>query len=118
MITSKTKTAIEAERYHLYSFRYQNFKLERFSAEKEAVNNNSTGNLIQPTIDEHLDPLGFREWPSCDENRLVTHNDTTNSGQIKFVILRFLWEFSGEPMFGAWKNIWNRQLEIKKIVLS
>ena len=91
MITSKTKTAIEAERYHLYSFRYQNFKLERFSAEKEPVNNNSTGNLIQPTIDEQLDPLGVREGPSCDENRLVTHNDTTNSGQIIRIDKNLTW---------------------------
>ena len=52
MIILKVKTAIEAERYHLYSFRDQNFKLERFSAEKEAVNNNPTVHLIQPTVDD------------------------------------------------------------------
>ena len=63
----------------IYSFQVENLKLERFSAVKEAVSNSPTVHLIQLTLDDQLDPLGNREVPSCDENRLVNHNDTTDS---------------------------------------
>ena len=34
---------------------------------------------IKPTIDDDLDPFDNREVPACDENRLITNNDTTDS---------------------------------------
>ena len=38
------------------------------------ASDNPTVNLFQPRTDDHLDPLGKREVPLYNENRLVTHN--------------------------------------------
>ena len=42
---------------------------------------NQTVHVILPTTDDHLDPLVNREVPSCDENRLLTHNDNTDTNR-------------------------------------
>ena len=46
---------------------------------KQTVDENSTVQLFQPTIDYHLDSLGNSEVPSCDEERLVEYYHTTHS---------------------------------------
>ena len=43
------------------------------------MNENSTVQLFQPTIDYHLDSLGNSWVPSCDEERVVEYYDTTHS---------------------------------------